>query len=412
MSQFPVVQPVSQLPILNSDVLQTFTNVFDDAFNGFGGANFRRIKVRKLDFALCENGAQEVVPANGLYAVLVGAAPVNHCVWYSRVYAPGQEPEAPDLTWIQHTPDTFPNALPVEFRRKQNVNGQERWAFQICRRTVWCVARIVNGQLFLDTEKPYIFDLTSSSLFGKSVPEQNMYKWGGLRDVCRQYSTATFTCTPSMFLTQIVLDVNSPVQGVVMFKPMRDNNGNMLFLDESNLYQVQECAMRQSTQDLAVVREKLTYGDAPAQAQPMVSTTPAATVHQVQTPVQPTVPVTPAQSPVQTVEQAAPLLSGLMQEIQTVPPVAPSAPAPAQQPTISAEAFGNLLDAADSILGSVGGALDTPSAMPEAMEAPVTAAAPEQPEPVQTAAPAGQPVAGMVSSTTQSTIANLMSQLG
>ena len=412
MSQFPVVQPVSQLPILNSDVLQTFTNVFDDAFNGFGGANFRRIKVRKLDFALCENGAQEVVPANGLYAVLVGAAPVNHCVWYSRVYAPGQEPEAPDLTWIQHTPDTFPDALPVEFRRKQNVNGQERWAFQICRRTVWCVARIVNGQLFLDTEKPYIFDLTSSSLFGKSIPEQNMYKWGGLRDVCRQYSTATFTCTPSMFLTQIVLDVNSPVQGVVMFKPMRDNNGNMLFLDESNLYQVQECAMRQSTQDLAVVREKLTYGDAPAQAQPTVSTTPAATVHQVQTPVQPTVPVTPAQSPVQTVEQDAPVLSGLMQEIQTVPPVAPSAPAPAQQPTISAEAFGNLLDAADSILGSVGGALDTPSAMPEAMEAPVTAAAPEQPEPVQTAAPAGQPVAGMVSSTTQSTIANLMSQLG
>lgn len=394
MSQFPVVQPVSQLPILNSDVLQTFTNVFDDAFNGFGGANFRRIKVRKLDFALCENGAQEVVPANGLYAVLVGAAPVNHCVWYSRVYAPGQEPEAPDLTWIQHTPDTFPDALPVEFRRKQNVNGQERWAFQICRRTVWCVARIVNRQLFLDTEKPYIFDLTSSSLFGKSIPEQNMYKWGGLRDVCRQYSTATFTCTPSMFLTQIVLDVNSPVQGVVMFKPMRDNNGNMLFLDESNLYQVQECAMRQSTQDLAVVREKLTYGDAPVQAP-------------VQTPVQ-----APVQAPVQTVEQAAPLLSGLMQEIQTVPPVAPSAPAPAQQPTISAEAFGNLLDAADSILGSVGGALDTPSAMPEAMEAPVTAAAPEQPEPVQTAAPAGQTVAGMVSSTTQSTIANLMSQLG
>ena len=421
MSQFPVVQPVSQLPILNSDVLQTFTNVFDDAFNGFGGANFRRIKVRKLDFALCENGAQEVVPANGLYAVLVGAAPVNHCVWYSRVYAPGQEPEAPDLTWIQHTPDTFPDALPVEFRRKQNVNGQERWAFQICRRTVWCVARIVNGQLFLDTEKPYIFDLTSSSLFGKSIPEQNMYKWGGLRDVCRQYSTATFTCTPSMFLTQIVLDVNSPVQGVVMFKPMRDNNGNMLFLDESNLYQVQECAMRQSTQDLAVVREKLTYGDAPAQAQPTVSAKSAQAPVQapVQTPVQAPVqtpvqaPVqTPVQAPVQTVEQAAPVLSGLMQEIQTVPPVAPSAPAPAQQPTISAEAFGNLLDAADSILGSVGGALDTPSAMPEAMEAPVTAAAPEQPEPVQTAAPAGQPVAGMVSSTTQSTIANLMSQLG
>lgn len=397
MSQFPVVQPVAQLPIINSDVMQAFVNVFDDAFNGFGGANFRRIKVRKLDFALCENGAQEVVPANGLYAVLVGAAPVNHCVWYSRVYAPGQEPEAPDLTWIQHTPDTFPDALPAEFRRKQNINGQERWAFQICRRTVWCVARIVNGQLFLDTEKPYIFDLTSSSLFGKSIPEQNMYKWGGLRDVCRQYSTATFTCTPSMFLTQIVLDVNSPVQGVVMFKPMRDNNGNMLFLDESNLYQVQECAMRQSTQDLAVVREKLTYGDAPAQAQPTVSVTPAQS---------------PVQSPVQTVEQAAPVLSGLMQEIQTVPPVAPSAPAPAQQPTISAEAFGNLLDAADSILGSVGGALDTPSAMPEAMEAPVTAAAPEQPEPVQTAAPAGQPVAGMVSSTTQSTIANLMSQLG
>lgn len=413
MSQFPVVQPVSQLPILNSDVLQTFTNVFDDAFNGFGGANFRRIKVRKLDFALCENGAQEVVPANGLYAVLVGAAPVNHCVWYSRVYAPGQEPEAPDLTWIQHTPDTFPDALPVEFRRKQNVNGQERWAFQICRRTVWCVARIVNGQLFLDTEKPYIFDLTSSSLFGKSIPEQNMYKWGGLRDVCRQYSTATFTCTPSMFLTQIVLDVNSPVQGVVMFKPMRDNNGNMLFLDESNLYQVQECALRQSTQDLAVVREKLTYGDAPVQVQtpvqPTVSVTPAQSPKPapVQTPVQ-----APVQTPVQTVEQAAPILSGLMQEIQTVPPVAPSAPAPAQQPTISAEAFGNLLDAADSILGSVGGALDTPSAMPEAMEAPVTAAAPEQPEPVQTAAPAGQPVAGMVSSTTQSTIANLMSQLG
>lgn len=265
-------------PALPDNVMQSMAAMYGEMFNGLGGANMRRIKVRKTDFLLIDGQNQEAVPADQMVGVLVGSSPHNHAVWYQKDYVPGQEPEAPDLTWLMPTPDTFPDALPVQFRSKINRNGAERWAFQILRRLAFALIRNVNGNMVLDLERPYIMDLSSMSLFGKGLPEQNMFKWGGIRDVCNQHSVPGLQVTPSMFMTQIIIDPNTSVNGVVLFRPMRDqHSGQLQFLDSNLIMAVHECAQKQSTRDMLTIREKLTYdGAASAAAAPQAQTAPPA----------------------------------------------------------------------------------------------------------------------------------------
>lgn len=346
----PVTFTNGQLPVLPADIMQQMKQFMDDDFSDLGGGTMRFIRPRKSDFLLVDGGNQEVVYGHELFGVLICVAPTNHCVWYDREYAPGQEPSAPDLIWNQIAPDQFPDALPEMYRHKILRNGQERWGFQIRRRTVWALCRKdPNGQMMLDMSRPFILDLTSMSLFGKSNPQQNAYKFAGLKDLCTQYSGNGFICTPSMFMTQIFLDPNVSVAGVVVFRPARDAQGNLSFLDAQTIQSVYAARTSQEVQDMRVVREKLDYTpdgsnsafSAPAQL--AAAPQPVAPVAPVAQPMP--APVTPMSSAI----PAAPVAP-----VTPMPqPVAPAAPIPQPAaipplPPVTAEARPNRPEAMDS----------------------------------------------------------------
>lgn len=339
-----------QLPVLPADVMQQMKQFMDDDFSDLGGGTMRFIRPRKSDFLLVDGGNQEVVYGHELFGVLVCVAPTNHCVWYDREYAPGQEPSAPDLIWNQMAPDQFPDALPEMYRHKILRNGQERWGFQIRRRTVWALCRKdPNGQMMLDMSRPFILDLTSMSLFGKSNPQQNAYKFAGLKDLCTQYSGNGFICTPSMFMTQIFLDPNVSVAGVVVFRPARDAQGNLSFLDAQTIQSVYAARTSQEVQDMRVVREKLDYTpdgsnsafSAPAQL--AAAPQPVAPVAPMSQPVPAPVAPMPSAIPVAPVAPVTPISQ----------PVAPVAPVPQPAaipplPPVTAAARPNRPEAMDS----------------------------------------------------------------
>ena len=346
----PVTFTNGQLPVLPADIMQQMKQFMDDDFSDLGGGTMRFIRPRKSDFLLVDGGNQEVVYGHELFGVLICVAPTNHCVWYDREYAPGQEPSAPDLIWNQTAPDQFPDALPEMYRHKILRNGQERWGFQIRRRSVWALCRKdPNGQMMLDISRPFILDLTSMSLFGKSNPQQNAYKFAGLKDLCTQYSGNGFICTPSMFMTQIFLDPNVSVAGVVVFRPARDAQGNLSFLDAQTIQSVYAARTSQEVQDMRVVREKLDYTpdgsnsafSAPAQL--AAAPQPVAPVAPVAQPMP--APVTPMPSAI----PAAPVAP-----VTPMPqPVAPVAPVPQPAaipplPPVTAEARPNRPEVMDS----------------------------------------------------------------
>ena len=382
MSNLPVVTLGNSAPTVPADVLAGFAEMFNRTAQGFG-TNFRRIRVGKTQFTLDNGQSKEIVPADRLFAVLVGVAEFNHCVWYERDYMPGQEPEAPDLVWVQrtNTDADYPAALPVQFRTKQMVNGAERWKYTILRRTVWAVIRTdINGQMILDVDNPYVLDLTSMSLFGKGIPEQNMYKWSGLIDLCRSYSSTNATITPSMFVTQLILDPNVSVNGVVNFRPSRDANGMMSLLDTNTLLRVFDCMRSDKVAELLKVREKHEYGAAPADVQPVYQ--------------QPAPQPAPAPAPQPVYQQPAPQ----------------PAPAPAPQPTAPATSM-------DSLLAEAAAVLNGEPVNPMAQPAPST---PDTLQPVAQPAPAPQSAPAMHEApqpTTndavlQSSVDNLLAQLG
>lgn len=309
-------QTVATAPVLPAKLLQGMTALYEDAFNDLGGGGYRRIKVRKLDFALVDSGVETTVPNGMLDVVILGAAPHNHAVWYDRPFTPGQEPAAPDLVWIRKTEDTFPDALPVEFRKKVVRDGRETWAFQILRRVVFAVVRPQpDGSRVLDLDNPYIMDLSSMSLYGKGNPQAGIFKFSGLYNFCQQMGAHGYTVTPGMFLTKIVMDSTVSVAGVVSFQPVFQN-GTPAFLDVDTIQRVYQAAVSPQVKDMLTVRERLAYSGSAAPAAPVAT---AAFVP----PVAPAPVVAPTPTPV-----VAPMSTPVV----TPAPVAAPAPAPAPAP--------------------------------------------------------------------------------
>lgn len=420
----PVTFTNGQLPVLPADIMQQMKQFMDDDFSDLGGGTMRFIRPRKSDFLLVDGGNQEVVYGHELFGVLICVAPTNHCVWYDREYAPGQEPSAPDLIWNQTAPDQFPDALPEMYRHKILRNGQERWGFQIRRRSVWALCRKdPNGQMMLDISRPFILDLTSMSLFGKSNPQQNAYKFAGLKDLCTQYSGNGFICTPSMFMTQIFLDPNVSVAGVVVFRPARDAQGNLSFLDAQTIQSVYAARTSQEVQDMRIVREKLDYTpdgsnsafSAPAQLaaapQPVAPIAPVAqpmpapvTPMPSAIPAAPVAPVTPMPQPV---APAAPV-----PQPAAIPPLPPvtAAARPNRPESMDANGMNALLAQAQGILAS-GATGQQPAAVvsqpqPLPAQMPVT----PQPLPVQ-GAEQPQPVMSGSESDLSGNFANILGAL-
>lgn len=369
----------SAAPIVSQE---TSLAMFNNAFAGFStGARF--LRARKLDFQISSGGETTIVPNGRLVAVLLGVAPYNHCTWYEREYAPGQEPAAPDLCWIQKTANDFPAALPAQYHHKVNINGQERWKFRIARRTVWALVNDDGqGGVTLDVDNPVIFDITSASMYGKSDPRTNSYKWAGLRGFCAQFSTPVVTINPSMFYMQIALDPDA-TQGVVVFRPATNNQGTPQYLSQEAWQAVVNAAQSAQVTDMLRVTETLEWpkGGAKPAAQ--------ATVQQVSyppsqeaAPVQPASPApqpaaqpaqavvpadvvapaaTPSSAPADLLNAAASVLQQAQAAAQpTVDPSAPKArdPEPAAQPAAATFQQPKVSDAAKQGIATLLGDLD------------------------------------------------------
>ena len=356
MSLLPIdpTQQSNMAPAISADLLNLLQSQFDSSFKDLGTASGRRLKVRKSDFLIQDGQNLEVVAAHEMYAVLLGSAPCNHAVWYEQQYAPGQEPAAPDLVWNMETPDTYPDALPAQFRQKIVVQGTEKWAYQINRRTVWAqFKKGADGKYFLDLQNPFILDLTSMSLYGKNDPTSKTYKWANIKAFCASRSTTTYTVLPYMFLTQIILDPLVSVSGVVSFKPFTDENDNVIFLDAETMGNVANTVLSKTVQDLTVVREKLTYKGAapviyknPVQQAP-VQVTPSQPIQPVhQSAVQ---PANVQQNNVQAQSHQTPVQTQQVELVQNIPSpqVQPVQQAPVQQAPVQAN---DLLSQAQNLL--------------------------------------------------------------
>ena len=378
---------------------ETSLAMFQNAFAGFStGARF--LRARKLDFQITSGGETTIIPNGKLVAVLLGVAPFNHCTWYERDYAPGQEPAAPDLCWVQKTANDFPAALPEMYRHKVNINGQERWKFRIARRTVWAlVVEDGQGGVLLDIDNPVIFDITSASMYGKSDPRTHSYKWAGLRGFCAQFSTPVVTINPSMFYMQIALDPDA-TQGVVVFRPAVTQQGTPQYLSQESWQAVVNAAQSTQVTDMLRVTETLEWpkgGAKPAAAQATVQTVSYP-------PSQEAAPVMPSENMQFNAQSAQPAPAAQpAQPAQTVVPADVVAPATNATTTVTPD----LLNAAQSVLQQA-----QATAQPAATSQPAPAA---QPEP----APAAQPEAKsqptfpqpQVSDAAKRGIANLLGDL-
>lgn len=301
--------------------------------------SFNRIKAGKADFTMIEAGVERHIPNGQLAGVLLGFAEHDFCTWYEKSYVPGQEPENPDLCWNWPDHNKFPDSLPDALKVKQNMNGVERWAFRIARRSVWALTSVnpETGEFTLNLQNPYILDITSASMFGKSNVSLNEYKWSGLIGYCNRFSQPpNFYCSPAMFLTQILIDMQSPVPGVVVFRPSLSADGQTpQYLDSTTFELVVNSMLSQQVKEMLKVREILDYPKGekvipipPQQvAEPQPAAQPAPQPAMPQPQVQPPVPqpvaqpmaqpapapaqAHPAQSDVSLLEQASSILNGM-----------------------------------------------------------------------------------------------------
>lgn len=262
MNNLPIVlqEGGGNPPVLPENMLAQYNSFAEQMTYGFQGA-FNRIKVGKMDFGLVEGGVTRRVENGQVIGVCLGMAPVDYCSWYEKTYEPGQEPEIPDLVWVWSDRNQFPAALPAHLRQKKNRQNQDRWDFRIARRSVWALLQPhpSTGQFYLNIETPFIFDITSASLYGKSDTQMNWYKWAGLIQLCNRFSQPpNFICSPAMFLTRIRIDPTSTVSGVVYFEPMM-SNGALMYLDSNTFTQVVEVMQSQTIRDMLQVREILEW---------------------------------------------------------------------------------------------------------------------------------------------------------
>lgn len=338
------ITSTSVAPAVPQELLARYNLATENMMQGFG-ASFNRIKPNTLDFTLTENGNVRQVQNGHVVGVLLGIAPHDHCTWYAKEYVPGQEPEEPDLVWVWTNQSAFPDALPEKYRKKVLINGKERWKFQIARRSVWALAKInTSQQMMLDLDNPYILDITSMSMYGKGNPEAGTYKYAGLVNFCKRFSEPPMIqCSPSMFLTQILLDGAAKLAGVVVFRPMLSgDNVTPQYLDEATFNQVLTAMFSQNVQDALKVQEKLT----PKSGSVKINPVPQTEIDPVQAFQQTTPQFATPQSQQPVTPQPAPAQQPQPTPVQ--PAVQPMAP---QQP-MTAMPNADLMRQAEAVLGS------------------------------------------------------------
>ena len=268
MSQLAPIAFSSMPPVLPSNIAALAEQSFTDAFSGFS-SGLRWVRHTNNGFELRRGGSTEdTIMVNAFVAVLLKVSPYNHCTWYERDFAPGQEPEQPNLVWLDTQGNgTHPAALPPQFRQKIVKNGREVWAYKIARRTVWALAKMgPTGVSSIDFDNPVLLDISSSSLFGHAQPQAGIFKWNELAAFCKQRSGNGFVCSPTMFLTRIVPDNMAHTIGVWNFQPMlNQQTGQLEYLPYDLIEQAFTRAQAPDVVENVMVKEKLTMDGAPIQ---------------------------------------------------------------------------------------------------------------------------------------------------
>ena len=270
--------PAGALDTISGELRDSFAannNAFALADLKAGAGALRYIKVGKTDFSLMEGGTElRTIHFNSLVGVLVGASDTTFGVWYQQKYQPGQEAKkTPDLVWkIWDDTKNLPDALPQEYRERDE-NG--RWKFQQKKRLVFALLeQQPDGSFAIDFDHPCRMDITGMSIYTNApraakLAQVNTYKWAGLENFCKRFSTGAVRLTPNMFFTQIVVDPEAP-SGVVSFVPCCAN-GRPNILSQEMLIKVNDCMLAESTKQLAEVQEILDFhsdAESPAPAQP------------------------------------------------------------------------------------------------------------------------------------------------
>ena len=272
MSQLAPIAFSSMPPVLPSAIAALAEQSFTDAFSGFS-SGLRWVRHTNNGFELRRGGSTEdTIMVNAFVAVLLKVSPYNHCTWYERDFAPGQEPEQPNLVWLDTQGNgTHPAALPPQFRQKVVKNGREVWAYKIARRTVWALAKTgQNGVIDIDFDNPVLMDISSSSLFGHAQPQAGIFKWNELAAFCKQRSGNGFVCSPTMFLTRIVPDNMAHTIGVWNFQPMlNQQTGQLEYLPLDLIEKAFTRAQAPDVVENVMVKEKLTIDGAPVQQAPV-----------------------------------------------------------------------------------------------------------------------------------------------
>jgi hypothetical protein len=425
MSQLANISPAG-VPQLNSLQKEVMLNNLGGSFEDFGGV-FRQIKLdNNNNWALKEGGATQTIPADQLYVVLLGAAVSNHCLWWEKSYSPGQEATEPDFVWWEK--DGFPANLPDIARGPNRLNPQFKHDYQIVRRLVVSIVRGTQTGTIIDWENPYALDATSMSLFGKGIPAQNFYKYGGLISLCKQLSVGGFEVYPNYFMTQIVKDPSVRVP-TLLFKPYPMNGNQLVMLPPESINMAINAAASEVTQDLLKIRIKYgndsgpdkqpqayTQASAPAQPVQQPAPAPAAPVHNnVPTPDSTGGTVQAPATPVSAAGPAAPAYKPTATVVQSAPVQAP-APTPAAGPDVNAllaqakEALrvkNTLTQPAAEAIQDVTVTPVTPVTNPIQInntEVPIQNPAPVQAPAAPAAAPAGNSM--------QAKLANLLAQAG
>lgn len=245
-----------------AELMQALAGNFADAYSDFG-SQFRSISLKGFQFTLRESGSSTVWPHPTLPCVILAMGPDNHCTWFANSYT-GEEGTQPTAVWYQKqgAPANVPASVLVK-----DANGRNQ--YKISRRIVLALLRQNpnTGEMFIDLDAPYVLDAGSMSIFGNDMPDQMAFSLSGLVRYCYRNKLL-----PLHFVTQIIFDRSASVPSV-RFVPS-NQNGQVLFLDKTNLQRVYEAAA--SPEVAQMVKVNQTKVDPEPEAAPVAPVAPQA----------------------------------------------------------------------------------------------------------------------------------------
>lgn len=235
MTNVPAVMQSSMRSLLENvpeqysmDVVQAFGGLFDEL--GGGGA-YSQISFKGNRFTLKSGGNSETLPSSTIHAIIVGAAPRRHNIYFKGAYDSNavDEDKIPTAVWWEGDP--YPDTVPMEVRkqaedRKKALARGEKlpgtYPYQMAWRTVlWLLRQDDQGRMTLNEDDLYTANIGSMSLFSATPVTNDSFSLSAYISMLRQKKIL-----PCQLLTKISFDLNQSVP-VVRFSPTRKDSGEI-----------------------------------------------------------------------------------------------------------------------------------------------------------------------------------------